>query len=57
LGKLNNYFDRLKESGTPLPRRCLIPHKHMIASATGIDRDIFYNPEAVAMLDKVGYQL
>jgi len=29
----------------------------MIASATGIDRDIFYNPEAVAMLDKVGYQL
>ena len=53
LTKLKHYFDSLRESGTPLPRRGLIPNIREIASASGMARNIFYdNPEAVSMLDK-----
>ena len=53
LSKLKNYFDRLKESGTPLPRRGMIPNRCEIASASGMARNIFYiNPKAVSMLDQ-----
>ncbi|MBC7907262.1 MAG: hypothetical protein H7Y60_11020 [Rhodospirillaceae bacterium] len=51
LEKLENYLLGLRKTGALLPRRAGLPNKVAIAKAAGVDRNLFYNKECIALLE------
>ncbi|OAN46354.1 hypothetical protein A6A04_20635 [Paramagnetospirillum marisnigri] len=51
LEKLENYLFGLRKTGALLPRRAGLPNKVVIAKAAGVDRNLFYKKECIALLE------